>query len=378
VTDAEKDIDRDHLGGEAPVEPEENNAAGASIWKFLRADVDTQSRHEHNEGTCGQSNVDFIYAFGKITTEGRSVHVEGDFNHKVGYAHTYIHSPEEATVQLRVPFTGAAGRYWLNGEPGNLTRNFVKPVTLKKGWNRLLFKLSAAEGFGKDYTGRWLGQWMLAAYLTPQLPVSYETQNIKWMTRMSGRSMSQPIVVGDRIFVGANISDLMCISKHDGRVLWLRSTTPYDGLTAEQRNAIPLVKDKIEPLLAQLAQQNEQAVRNINAAVSAEGLSSDREAELEDALKERRETERKVHMTFASIDRQKYPSFTINQTSSSNATPCSDGERVYWACGGGIKGPAPARLSVSTSPDAACGHITKCLAPRSMATTSRRRSWLAS
>ena len=28
-----------------------------------------------------------------------------------------------------------------------------------------------------------------------------------------------------------------------------------------------------------------------------------------------------------------------NEVSSSNATPLSDGKYVYWACGGGMKGP---------------------------------------
>ena len=78
---------------------------------------------------------------------------------------------------------------------------------------------------------------MVAAYLTPVGPVSYETKNVTWMTKVTGRSMSQPIVVGDRIFLGANISDLMCISKADGRVLWLRTTTPYDALPAAEKNS---------------------------------------------------------------------------------------------------------------------------------------------
>jgi outer membrane protein assembly factor BamB len=336
-----KDLDKDFIGGEAAAMPVEGAKVSDAAWKFIRADVDTQSRHDHNEGTCGQSFVDFIYAFGKLG-DGPGVKVEGDFTNKIAYAHTYIHAPAEAKVQLQLPFEGTAGRFWLNGKPTDLdpkNRRKVFDVTLAQGWNRLLVKISAAEGLGKHYTGRWISQWMVAAYLNPVAPFSYETRNVTWMTKMTGRSMSQPIVVGDRVFVGSNISDLICISKKDGRVLWLHSTTPYDALTPEERAAIPELKEKVEPLIAQLEKQNQEAISAINAAVSPEGLSSDRVGVLDKILKDRTETEKKIHKAFSDIDRKKFPAYNANEVSSSNATPCSDGARVYWTCGGGMKGP---------------------------------------
>jgi outer membrane protein assembly factor BamB len=158
------------------------------------------------------------------------------------------------------------------------------------------------------------------------------------MTKVTGRSMSQPIVVGDRIFLGANISDLMCISKADGRVLWLRTSTPWDGLPAAEKNS-PAIKEKIEPLVAALLKLNEEAVAAINAAVSPTGLPSDQAAQLDKKLKEKTEAERKIHKAFTDIDRKKYPAYFENEVSSSNGTPCSDGARVYWVSGGGMKGP---------------------------------------
>jgi outer membrane protein assembly factor BamB len=339
VQDAVKEIDVDHLGGEASVEPSEGAKAGSGTWKFLRADIDTQSRHDHNEGTCGNTNVDFVYAFGKFSVEGRTIKVDGEFSNKVAYAHTYIHSPAEATVQLRMSFAGAACRVWLNGQPVDSDPKTAKSITLSKGWNRLLIKLSAAEAVGKDYSGRWFSKWMVAAYLMPILPVSYETQNVSWMTKMTGRSMSGPIVVGDRIFVGSNISDLVCISKQNGRVLWLRASTPYDALTPDERAAIPEMKEKIEPLVVQLKTQSDELVDTINAVVALNGVSPEQEVELDKKIKARQELEKKVHNAFAAVDRKKFPPYTGNEVSSSNATPCSDGERVYWVCGGGMKGP---------------------------------------
>src|SRR6516162_5166610 len=153
-TDPVKDIDQDFLGGEPAVAPADGAKVAGTSWKFIRADVETQSRHDHNEGTCGQSYVDFVYAFGKFTVEGPGVKVDGDFKNKVAYAHTYIHSPAEAKLQLQLPFEGAAGKFWLNGKPTVLdpkNRNKVFDIALAPGWNRLLLKISAANAIGKHY-----------------------------------------------------------------------------------------------------------------------------------------------------------------------------------------------------------------------------------
>jgi outer membrane protein assembly factor BamB len=344
VQDAVKDIDQDMLGGETAAQPSEGAKgvkAGAGGWKYLRADVETQSRHECNEGTCGQSSVDFIYAFGKFTSAGPDVKVEGDFSNKVAYAHTYLHSPTEAKVQLQLPFDGAAGKFWLNGKPTPLdpkNRGRVFDVALAAGWNRLLVKISASDGLGKDYTGRWISKWMVAAYLTPVGPVNYETKNIVWMTKMTGRSMSQPIVVGDRIFVGSGISDLMCISKKSGQILWMQSNTPYDALSPEQKSGIPNLKENIEPLWAKLGALNGEIMAAINGAVSPQGLPTNPEVELDRRLKSKIDAERALEDAFAALDRKKYPPMYRNEVSSSNATPCSDGRQVYWVCGGGTAG----------------------------------------
>ncbi len=342
LKDPVKDFDRDFLDGEAKVEPAKDAKAGTAVWKPLRVGIETQSRHEHNEGTCGQSYVDFLFTFGKITVASDStVKIEGDFTNKVAYAHTYIYSPAEARVQLQVPFDGDAGRVWLNGKPTDLDPNVrgkAFEVTLVKGWNRLLIKISTADGLGKNYDGRWLSKWLVAAYFTPVAPVSYETKNINWMTRMIGRSTSQPIVVGDKIFVGSGISDLICIDKKDGKILWMQSSTPYDSLTAEERAALP-IKDQVEPLLATLQTQNAEVVKAINSATFLQGLPASEDVELDKKLKAKIEAEREVHSAFAKMDRKKYPAMYNNEVSASNGTPCSDGTHVFWTCGGGMKGP---------------------------------------
>ncbi len=339
VHDPEKDIERDFLGGEEAVLPARGDKAGDSTWKHLRVGIDTQSCHYHNEGTCGDLNVDFVYTFGNLPQSGRVETLDVPLNNKVAYAHTYFHSPADGEVMLRVNYAAAAVRVLLNGRTVPIQSGQAVQVSLKKGWNRLLVKAASGEAAVPVGQNPWVSRWRFAAYLEPVLPVSYETRNVAWMTKMTGRSMSGPIIVGDRIFVGSGMTDLLCLDKKTGKILWLRSNTPYDAMTNAERSANADIKQKIEPLMTELDALNHEAVDAINAAVSPAGLSSDRQTELDEKLKAKAEAERAVHDAFARIDRRKYPPMYRNEVSSSNAVPLSDGRHVYWVAGGGMKGP---------------------------------------
>jgi outer membrane protein assembly factor BamB len=342
VDDPAEDINRDFLGGEATVEPSSGAKAGTSIWRPLRADVATQSRHECNEGSCAQSNVDFVYVFG--TAAGIDLSQRNpipSLNKQAGYAHTYIYSPATGSVRLQFPFAGVAGRFWLNGKPTDLERRNpgrTYDAMLTAGWNRLLVKITVDTCTSTGFMNAQTSKWLVAGYIMPTFPVSYETENVNWMTKMTGRSMSQPIVVGDKIFIGSGISDLMCLDKKSGKVLWLHSNTPYDALSAKEKAAIPEIGEKIEPLVARLDARNDAMVAAINAAVSSVGLSSPQQAVVDAVIKAKIVAEQAVQNAFRSIDRKKFPPFYTNEVSSGNGTPCSDGKFVYWACGGGTNG----------------------------------------
>jgi outer membrane protein assembly factor BamB len=339
VEEPVKDIEKDYLGGEDKVEPAQDAKAGNLTWKPLRVGTETQSRHYHNEGTCGDLNVDFVYVFGKLPASGAAESLDATLDKKVAYAHTYFHSPAGGQGMLLVSYAAAAIKVIVNGQTVAIKRGQEVKITMKKGWNRLLVKVASGEATAPEGQNPWVSRWRYAAYLEPVLPVSYETKNVTWMTKMTGRSMSQPIIVGDRIYVGSGMTDLLCLDKRTGKILWLRGNTPYDAMTDEQRAANPAIKEKIEPLVTRLNALNAEAVEAINAAVSPAGLSSDQQAELDKTLKAKTDAERAVHDAFAAIDRKKYPQMYKNEVSSSNPAPLSDGESVYWACGGGMKGP---------------------------------------
>ncbi len=339
VEDPAKDIDKDFLGGEDKVEPAADGKAGDATWRPLRTGIDTQSRHEHNEGICGDLNVDFVYAFGNLPASGAIKTLEAPLDNKLAYAHTYIHAPSAGQVALRVNYSAAAIKVLLNGQVLTMKRGQELKVPLQKGWNRLMVKATSGRAVVPEGQNPWVSHWRFAAYLEPVAPVSYQSRNIAWMTPMTGRSMSQPIIVGDRIYVGSGMTDLLCIDKKTGRILWLRTNTPYDAMTDAQRTAIPEIKQNIEPLVATLNALNDQAVKAINAAISPSGLASDQQAALDKIFKAKADAERALHLAFRSIDRTQYPPLNLNEVSSSNATPLSDGQYVWWACGGGMKGP---------------------------------------
>jgi outer membrane protein assembly factor BamB len=342
ASDAKQGIEQDYLGAETMVQPNEGDKAGAVSWKTIHACMDTQTTHIHNGGMCGNLNVDFIYAFGTFSRDDKlNFKVDGDFANKVAYAHTYLYSPSGGTVNLTDLNWGAEAKAWLNGKAlpvvvetnQNVWNKKEIEVTLARGWNRLLIKVASGDSAAKSGPDI-ISRWRSVAYLTPGLPVSYETKNVAWMTRVTGRSMSQPIVVGDRIFIGSAISDLMCFDKTTGKVLWLRSNTPWDAVSAAERAQF---KDAVEPLVNDLERMNEQTVTAINAMVSREGMTSVQQEAMDKLLKDKGDQEAKVHKAFEHIDRKRFPPMYGNEVSSSNGTPCSDGSRVYWACGGGMK-----------------------------------------
>src|SRR6185436_13426842 len=280
----------DFLQGEAKVEPVRDAKAGNTKWRYLRTAMETQSRHYHNEGTCGDLNVDFVYAFGNLPETVADENPTVSLDNKVAYAHTYVYSPAVARVMLRLNYSGKGLKIFLNGASVDAKHNHNVEITLQQGWNRLLVKVASDEAVKATGQNSWVSLWRFAAYLEPVLPVSYETRNIAWMTKMTGRSMSQPIIVGDRIFVGSNMTDLLCLDKKTGRILWLQTNTPYDALSDTERTA-PEIREKLDPLVGSLKKLDEQVVGSINGAVSPIGLPSAAEADFEKTLKTRTDAE---------------------------------------------------------------------------------------
>lgn len=345
--DPEKDIDKDFLGDEAEVRPDAGDKAGNTQWRLHRAYEGSQSYRNHNEGTNTHLYVDFVHAFGEIVPPEESGKLEyakryTDLDRQAAYAHTYLYAPRETDVYMLIVHRLPALKMWVNGEPqrveeGNARRPAAIEIRLKKGWNRLLVKAICAEAqmpWRSQYASPngELGQtqWRFAIYIRPAGPgpFSYQTKNVAWMTKLTGRNASQPIVVGNKLFVGSGDTDLFCLDKESGKILWMHTVTYRDAMTDDEWAA---VKEDAAPLMEDLERANREMISLLNASISPQGLDTDEQTAVDKKLEERNKLARSVHRALSTGKKGR---LYDNEVSAGNATPTSDGRRVYWVVQG--------------------------------------------
>ena len=352
--DPEKDIDKDFLGGEAEVQPDAGAKAGDQQWKVHCANEASQSFHTHVENTCTEMWVDFVYAFGTLVPRekpsqrpvnmppGYDVAKYANIDKNAAYAHTYLYAPRPADVIVCISHDLPAVKMWVNGSPQRVGKGNAGNVKihLNAGWNRLLIKAICDQArarcncFTNFHEDDWLIiKWRFAAYILPTGNNGYETKNIAWMTKLTGRNMSQPIVVGDKLFVGSSDTDLFGLDKGSGKILWLHTGTYWDAMTDEERAA---VKDTAEPLLMELDKVNAELVVLLNANITPQGLDASRQAIIDKELGKRKKFLKALHDALSAGKKGK---LYINgmfpgEASAGDATPTSDGKWVYWVVQG--------------------------------------------
>jgi outer membrane protein assembly factor BamB len=234
-----------------------------------------------------------------------------------------VWSPIDGAVRLRVEGTGEK-KVWFNGSAVKIPGQWdpSPTVQLKKGWNNLVVKVNSTKG-----------AWNFVAHMAPMPPYEYEIKNIQWMTRMPGQSWCSPIIVGDKIFVSADDATVLCLSKADGKMLWMRSTTYYHAITAEERAQFA----DLEPKVQQLDAACEALPAAINADIDNSGAKADRDEALKNKIKAKRELEGGINQAMAKVDKKKYDAWG-NDQDWSKYTPTSDGKYVYAVLAGGNKG----------------------------------------
>lgn len=146
---------------------------------------------------------------------------------QVAYAFTYVYSPKATGAGIRTKglYYGLKFRTWLNGKPASNWEQQRHPF--QQGWNRLLMKIEAHGG-----TPEWLFRAYLAAFAAD---VSYKTEGVFWHTPLPGPSYATPIIVGDRLFVTSEPSDLICLDKATGKPRWVRSHPSWLAVDAADR-----------------------------------------------------------------------------------------------------------------------------------------------
>ena len=86
---------------------------------------------------------------------------------------------------------------------------------------------------------------------TPPLNWSYKDgkgSNIIWQLAVPFPSPSSVIVAGEKLFVTGNPYYLFCLDKRTGKTLWVRTVSPYDAATKEDRAANKDAFEKMDKL----------------------------------------------------------------------------------------------------------------------------------
>ena len=286
-------VDREQLEGEALLQPKEGDRAGGVAWRKIETTGSMLLFNRHLEGLKG----------------------------KAVYACTYLYSPRARRVLLHLGM--AAGKVWVNGERHVSQQRFQQAnstltARLKKGRNTLLVKTFGARK-DTDYGGTKAGDAYLKLTLYgAEKGETFETEGILWRAHppqagVGGKqhfSCYQPVVVGDKVFVASDPGFLVCYDKKTGKRLWMRDTTAYDFVTAEERKANPESFAKID-----LAQKRFREI-----AYSYKG-----------SLQERAEMYRfndEIRGSLRKVNKDKYH-YDTKQEAGNAAQPASDGRFVY-------------------------------------------------
>jgi outer membrane protein assembly factor BamB len=316
VKDFKTGIDEDLLKDESALQPAIGLQVGPKKWSPWHISVENQSLSH------GKLLLDFAQVYGKADLQERQGW-SGRMEPWLAYAQTSVWSPAAGKVRLRIE-GGSTRKAWLNGAPVKMSGTYdaAPAVDLRPGWNNLVVKAAATKG-----------AWNFVAHIAPMPPYEYETDNIQWMTRMPGPSWCSPIVVGDRIFVSADGGTLVCVNKADGRVLWMRSTTYYHAVDADERQKFAALEPKARKLEAVCAE----LPGLINDCVSPDGMKADRNPGLDQKIKEKGGLENEIQTEMSKADRKLYEAWW-NDADWSKYNPTSDGKYVWAAFWGGNKG----------------------------------------
>lgn len=172
-------------------------------------------------------------------------------------------------------------------------------------------------GWRTDGTGRYA--------VTNPLTTWGPNQNVLWSTPLPGWSNATPVPVGDKLFLCAEPSTLLCVSATDGQLLWQKSND-FESIATEAERA-------------QIPEANKQAAAARNQIGKAQGqlkkLKQDAQDKPDDAdlkakIAEVEEQLKTAQAVLRDYDAKWYalpPAHATNGFTS--PTPVSDGQGVY-------------------------------------------------
>ncbi len=223
ATNAIKD---EFLSGEASFAPLEGDKLEGTAWRKVNAE---------------DSFIDLFRSLGKMT------------NTQAAYVQSCLFVEKPTKIWFHFSYASRLA-FWLNGKlvhantesaAGAGSMGPTLELNLQAGWNRFLFKLTPRFIGGDDFPPTC---YVRCRFWPADEPREYERKNIAWITPMPGLSQAMPIVVDDLIFTTAHPYNLVCLDKKSGKILWIRSNSPYDAATAEDRKTKPELFARLDDL----------------------------------------------------------------------------------------------------------------------------------
>ena len=181
-------------------------------------------------------------------------------------------------------------------------------------------------GWRGDGNGRYPAATPPLTWERKKAGAGYQTKGIVWMTPMADWGVSCPIVVGDRIYMTCEISDLVCLDKKTGKVLWIRSNPEFEGLSDEERKEEPAVA-KLQPLAVELAKANAELVNLLNTGIATAPKAATQNIAAVTAKK--KAIEKKINEQQLAINKKQFDRYWGQAVFGfSGATATSDGKHV--------------------------------------------------
>ncbi len=180
-------------------------------------------------------------------------------------------------------------------------------------------------GWRGDGTGRYPGATPPTTWEMRRNGSAFAAKGMLWGQPLPSTTVSSPIIVGDRIFLTSEPTDLMCLDKKSGRILWIRSNSEVEALSSEELKEDPAYIQQIAPLVMQLAKANADVVDALNAQVPLASAEQVRGP----VLKRKQDIEKKIADGLKEIDKKKFERYWAQVSFGfAGPTPTSDGKHV--------------------------------------------------
>lgn len=154
-------------------------------------------------------------------------------------------------------------------------------------------------------------------------------KNVIWKTSMETFSNSQPVMLNGKLYVGAEIDKLVCLDARSGKILWEKSNSEEDILTAEQRAERVKITKELQPILAE-----KKAFMREYAKVRRAYRKNRKDKELGKKKRQMRKKQREFDKKLAPLSQFNPKCHKV--TGYSTPTPVSDGKNIYSCYGTGL------------------------------------------